>query len=135
MPRTTLYRPWRKDGADMENNVSRESGRSARHGGTPKETEAVFAERNLTEKLKRLLKDAQIVTTPLPLTPMIRLYLLSPGYPQQALTDEERGLLMEEPPFWAFCWSSGQVLAKWILDFRENISGKRVKIVKSIRVI
>ncbi len=33
---------------------------------------------------------------------------------------------MEEPPFWAFCWSSGQVLAKWIRDFREDFCGKRI---------
>ena len=62
----------------------------------------------------------------MPLTPEIRLYLLSRDYPQEALTDEERRLLMEEPPFWAFCWSSGQVLAKWIRDFREDLRGKRI---------
>ena len=86
----------------------------------------MFAEQNLTEKLRRLLKDAKIVETPLPLTPEIRLYLLSHDYPQEALTDEERRVLMEEPPFWAFCWSSGQVLAKWIRDLREDLCGKRV---------
>ncbi len=62
----------------------------------------------------------------MPLTPEIRLYLLSHDYPQQALTDEERRVLMDEPPFWAFCWSSGQVLAKWIRDFRKVLSGKRI---------
>jgi predicted nicotinamide N-methyase len=84
------------------------------------------AEQKLTEKLRRLLKDAKIVATPMPLTPEIRLYLLSHDYPQETLTDEEKRALMEEPPFWAFCWSSGQVLAKWIRDFRENLSGKRI---------
>ena len=86
----------------------------------------MFTQHNLTEKLRRLLKGATIVATPLPLTPEIRLYLLSHDYPQEALTDEERCVLMEEPPFWAFCWSSGQVLARWIRDFRERIEGKRV---------
>lgn len=86
----------------------------------------MFAQQNLTEKLRRLLKDAKIVATTMPLTPEIRLYLLSRDYPQEALTDEERRVLMEEPPFWAFCWSSGQVLAKWIRDFRKNLSGKRI---------
>ena len=86
----------------------------------------MFTEQNLTKKLRRLLKDAKIVETPMPLTPEIRLYLLSHDYPQEALTDEERRVLMEEPPFWAFCWSSGQVLAKWIRDFREDLCGKRI---------
>jgi predicted nicotinamide N-methyase len=86
----------------------------------------MFTEQNLTKKLRRLLKDAKIVSTPMPLTPEIRLYLLSHDYPQEALTDEERHALMEEPPFWAFCWSSGQVLAKWIRDFREDFCGKRI---------
>ena len=86
----------------------------------------MFAEQCLTEKMRRLLKNAKIVETPMPLTPEIRLYLLSSDYPQGALTDEEKHVLMDEPPFWAFCWSSGQVLAKWILDFREDLSGKRI---------
>ena len=86
----------------------------------------MLAEQNLTEKLRRLLKDAKIVATTMPLTPDIQLYLLSDDYPQEALTDDEKCVLMEEPPFWAFCWSSGQVLAKWIRDFRANISGKRI---------
>jgi predicted nicotinamide N-methyase len=86
----------------------------------------MFTEQNLTKKLRRLLKDAKIVATPMPLTPEIRLYLLSHDYPQEALTAEERHVLMEEPPFWAFCWSSGQVLAKWIRDFREDFCGKRI---------
>ncbi len=90
------------------------------------EAGVMFTNQNLTKKLRRLLKDAQIVATPMPLTPEIRLYLLSHDYPQDALTDEERRLLMDEPPFWAFCWSSGQVLASWIRDFRESFAGKRV---------
>lgn len=81
---------------------------------------------SLAEKLRRLLKDARVVETAMPLTPDIRLYLLSDHYPQEALTDKERRVLMDEPPFWAFCWSSGQVLAQWIRGFRENVSGKRI---------
>ena len=81
---------------------------------------------NLTEKLRGVLKEARLVATPLPLTPEIQLYLLSPDYPQRALTDEERRVLMDDPPYWAFCWSSGQVLARWIRDRRTNLAGKRV---------
>ena len=34
--------------------------------------------------------------------------------------------LMEKPPCWAFCWSSGQVLARWLKNSQEIISGKRL---------
>jgi predicted nicotinamide N-methyase len=85
-----------------------------------------LAARHLTEKLKGLLKHAELVETPLPLTPDIRLYLLSPDFPQETLSDEERRAVMDEPPYWAFCWSSGQVLAQWLLESRKDLSGKRV---------
>lgn len=32
----------------------------------------------------------------------------------------------ESPPFWAFCWGSGQALARHLLDHPETVSGKRV---------
>jgi predicted nicotinamide N-methyase len=86
----------------------------------------MFAKQNLTEKLRRVLKGAKIVATPMPLTAEIQLYLLSHDYPQEALAHEERCVLMEEPPFWAFCWSSGQVLARWIRDFPKDLAGKRI---------
>ncbi len=30
------------------------------------------------------------------------------------------------PPYWAFCWGSGQALARWILDHPEQVAGRRV---------
>jgi predicted nicotinamide N-methyase len=80
----------------------------------------------LTEKLSRVLKDARIVAAAMPLTPEIQLYLLSREFPRRPLTEEERRLLMDEPPFWAFCWSSGQVLAQWIRSSPETVYGKRI---------
>jgi len=32
----------------------------------------------------------------------------------------------EAPPFWAFCWGSGQALARYVLDHPERVRGKRV---------
>jgi len=32
----------------------------------------------------------------------------------------------EPPPFWAFCWGSGQALARHLLDRPERVAGKRV---------
>jgi len=80
----------------------------------------------LSGKLQRILKDARIVAMPLPLTPGIRLYLLSPDYPRNGLSQAETQSLMDEPPYWSFCWSSGQVLAKWILEHSHMFSDKTV---------
>lgn len=30
----------------------------------------------------------------------------------------------EPPPFWAFCWGSGQALARYVLDHPETVRGK-----------
>lgn len=32
----------------------------------------------------------------------------------------------EAPPFWAFCWGSGQALARFLLDHPEHVRGQRV---------
>jgi predicted nicotinamide N-methyase len=86
----------------------------------------VIKNEELTGKLRCVLKDAQIVATSIPLTPEIQLYLMSEKYPRRPITDDERSFLMDEPPYWAFCWSSGQVLAEWIWKFPEVVYGKRV---------
>ena len=80
----------------------------------------------LTERIRRVLKSGKITATRLPLTPEIRLYLLNEDYPQHNLTREETEALMNEPPFWSFCWSSGQVLARWIMERKELVKGKNV---------
>ena len=80
----------------------------------------------LTQRLHRVLKGGKITATRMPLTPEIQLYLLNQDYPQHHLPREETQALMDEPPFWSFCWSSGQVLAKWILERKELVEGRSV---------
>jgi len=80
----------------------------------------------LTEHIRRVLKSGRITLTRLPLTPEIQLYLLNQDYPQHNLTREETEALMTEPPFWSFCWSSGQVLARWIMERKQLVEGRRV---------
>jgi predicted nicotinamide N-methyase len=81
----------------------------------------------LTARIRRVLKNGKIISSPLPLTPEIRLYLLNPDYPQHSLTGEEIQDLMKEPPFWSFCWSSGQVLARWIMEREDLVKGRDAK--------
>jgi predicted nicotinamide N-methyase len=80
----------------------------------------------LTEQIRRVLKSGKITATWLPLTPEIQLYLLNQDYPQHDLTAEETQAIMNDPPFWSFCWSSGQVLARWIMERKELVRGRAV---------
>ena len=32
----------------------------------------------------------------------------------------------EAPPYWAFCWGSGQALARFVLDHPDRVRGKRI---------
>lgn len=78
------------------------------------------------QHLCRVLKSGKMVATRMPLTPKIKLFLLNQDYPQHELSREQMQALMNEPPFWSFAWSSGQVLAQWIMERRELVEGRSV---------
>jgi len=54
------------------------------------------------------------------------IYLLNPDYLQFELSKEQGARLMAEPMFWVFCWASGHAMARYILDNKQIIHGKRV---------
>ncbi len=59
-----------------------------------------------------------------PLCPELELWLMSDA------VDLETGCRAlaegEAPPYWAFCWGSGQALARFLLDHPERVRGLRV---------
>jgi predicted nicotinamide N-methyase len=63
---------------------------------------------------------------PVPLVPEIRLHQASDpiGLWQRTERAAERTGL--DPPFWAFAWAGGQALARFLLDHREAVRGRRV---------
>ena len=65
----------------------------------------------------------RLAVQPVPLCPEIRLRLLCP---EVDLDADARDFLGEHAPFWAFCWASGQVLARYLLDHPELVRGQRV---------
>jgi predicted nicotinamide N-methyase len=69
---------------------------------------------------------AKVVIQQLPMVPEIRLALIDSAYPQADLTREQIENLMDDPPYWAFCWASGQVMARYLLDNPEEVKGKTV---------
>ncbi|MBD2859588.1 methyltransferase [Spongiibacter sp. KMU-158] len=73
-----------------------------------------------------ILPQAEVLPTPLPLAPELSLYLLSEAYPQYELSAEQLEKIMNYPAYWCFCWASGQVMARYILDNPELVKNKRV---------
>jgi len=61
-----------------------------------------------------------------PLCPELRLHLLRDDAPVWHASEkhlfDDAGLR----PYWAFCWGSGQALARYLLDHPELVSGRRV---------
>lgn len=80
----------------------------------------------LTRCLQRHLPCAQAQRQPLPGVPGLELYLLNPDFPQHGLGPEQVLSVLNYPAYWAFCWASGQVLARWVLEHAESVAGKRV---------
>jgi len=58
-----------------------------------------------------------------PLCPELELHLLAPGVDVER---EARHFAAAAPPFWAFAWAAGQVLARYLLDHAEAVRGRRV---------
>jgi len=61
-----------------------------------------------------------------PHTPEISLWLADEITPIWRMTEQELGELGLPPPFWAFAWSGGQGLARWLLDTPVEVAGKTV---------
>ena len=73
----------------------------------------------------RLMEENTSVRTA-PLCPELRLHLLRDDAPVWHASEkhlfDDAGLR----PYWAFCWGSGQALARYLLDHPELVSGRRV---------
>ncbi|AHL76935.1 methyltransferase [Stutzerimonas stutzeri] len=79
----------------------------------------------LQAALADLLGDARLSIETLPDTD-IRLWLIDAANMDRAFSPEETRRILEEPPYWCFCWASGLVLARWLAEHPEWVRGKRV---------
>ncbi|MBU3055386.1 class I SAM-dependent methyltransferase [Pseudomonas indica] len=80
---------------------------------------------NLQHALSELLGDARLVAESLPGTDL-RLWLIDAENMDRAFSPEETRRILEEPPYWSFCWASGLALARWLAERPEWVRGKRV---------
>lgn len=79
----------------------------------------------LQAALGELLGDAQLTAQPLPGT-ALQLWLIDAANMDRCFSPEETRLILEEPPYWCFCWASGLALARWLAEHPEWVRGKRV---------
>lgn len=56
--------------------------------------------------------------------PDLSLYLINEDYPRDGLTREQAQALLNDPPYWSFCWASGQVLSRCVLYNPDWVEGK-----------
>ena len=81
---------------------------------------------SLQARLREYLPHGQLSRQRLPLAPELELWLLDEAYPQHLLDSEQIQRIMNYPAYWCFCWASGQVMARYIIDHPELVRGKRV---------
>lgn len=79
----------------------------------------------LGHALAQLLGDARLVRTELPGTELA-LWLIDPGQMARPFSAEETQRILNDPPYWCFCWASGLALAGWLADAPHWVAGKRV---------
>jgi predicted nicotinamide N-methyase len=80
----------------------------------------------LNNCIKNMLPDAYLSKQSLPQCNEIKLWLVDPIPMQRRFSQDEILAIQAYPAYWAFCWASGQVLARYILDNPELVRDKRV---------
>ncbi|MDC7677754.1 class I SAM-dependent methyltransferase [Asticcacaulis machinosus] len=69
---------------------------------------------------------AHTVARPVPSVPQISLYQADDSTALWQMTEADLDQNQLPPPFWAFAWSGGQALSRYVLDNPEMVAGKRV---------
>lgn len=85
----------------------------------------MIAPPSLQQALSELLGDARLVATPLPETDL-QLWLIDADNMDRAFSPEETRRILDEPPYWSFCWASGLALARFLAQHPHWVAGKRV---------
>ncbi|MCL6689444.1 50S ribosomal protein L11 methyltransferase [Pseudomonas sp. R3.Fl] len=83
------------------------------------------APQDLQQALGELLGDACLGAERLPGTD-IALWLIDAQNMDRQFSPDETRRILEEPPYWCFCWASGLALARWLAERPQWVVGKRV---------
>lgn len=84
----------------------------------------------MLEEVNRLLQQqlpgAKLAEQSLGRVPELKLALLDPGFDDRELPQSLKNALMDDPPYWIFCWASGHALAELLLRGDIDVRGKTV---------
>lgn len=80
---------------------------------------------HLQAALSDLLGDARLLAETLPGTDL-KLWLIDADNMDRAFSPEETRRILEEPPYWSFCWASGLAMARFLAEHPQWVEGKRV---------
>lgn len=76
--------------------------------------------------LQQQLPGATVCIQSLARAPQVRLALLDPDFDDRNLTQSIKEKLMDDPPYWIFCWASGHAMAECLLSGEAEVAGKTV---------
>ena len=80
----------------------------------------------LDELLQSRLPGASLRVQSLWRAPQLQLALLDPEYDDRDLPQDIKNALMDDPPYWIFCWASGHALAELLLSGVVDVRGRTV---------
>jgi predicted nicotinamide N-methyase len=79
----------------------------------------------LQAALSELLGDARLVAESLPDTDL-KLWLIDGQNMDRAFSPDETRRILDDPPYWAFCWASGLAVARFLAEHPHWVEGRRV---------
>lgn len=79
----------------------------------------------LQQALGGLIGEARLIVSALP-DCELKLWLVDEQNMDRAFSSEETRRILEEPPYWCFCWASGLAMARYLAEHPHWVQGKRV---------
>ena len=80
---------------------------------------------HLQRALSGLIGEARLVESELP-DCELKLWLIDADNMDRAFSPEETRRILDEPPYWSFCWASGLAMARYLAEQPHWVRGKRV---------
>ncbi|NIF18039.1 50S ribosomal protein L11 methyltransferase [Pantoea sp. Cy-639] len=79
----------------------------------------------LQQALSGLIGEARLVVSELPDCDL-KLWLIDERNMDRAFSSDETRRILEEPPYWSFCWASGLAMARYLAEHPHWVRDKRV---------